>query len=104
MDATTALLVFLAIAALAFVAARLRPAKSGGDAGITAAVNAALATTLPREFPFATLQIDVKTFDGVVILGGFVREYAQATRAVEIARGVPGVKSVDNRMSIRSDG
>ncbi len=104
MDATTALLLFLAIAALAFVAARLRPARSGGDAEITAAVNAALATALSREYPLATLQVDVKTFDGVVILGGFVREYEQVKRVVEIARGIPGVKSVDNRVSIRSDG
>jgi len=98
MSAQTAFLLFLALVAAAFLAARLRPARRGGDAEISAAVNAALA----REFPFGTIQIDVKTFDGVVILGGFTREFEQTRRAVEIARAVPGVKSVDNRMSIRS--
>lgn len=102
MSAQTAFLLFLAMVALAVLLARLRPPRRGADAEITAAVNAALATALAREYPLANLQVDVKTFDGVVILGGFVREFAQARRAVEIAGGVPGVKSVDNRMSIRS--
>lgn len=98
MSAQTAFLLFLAVVALAFLATRGRPAAHGGDAAITAAVNAALG----KEFPFSTTQIDVKTFDGVVILGGSTREYEQAQRAVEIARRVPGVKSVENRMSVRS--
>jgi len=99
MSATTAFLLFCGVVLLAVVASRLRPAR-GGDAAITAAVNAALA----REFPLATFQIDVKTFDGVVILGGFTREYEQVEQAVAIARGVAGVKSVDSRMTVRAEG
>lgn len=98
MSAQTAFILFMAIVLVTILATRTRPAARQGDLAITAAVNAALA----REFPFSNIQIDVKTFAGVVILGGFTHEYDQAQRAVEIARGTPGVKSVDNRMSIRS--
>lgn len=98
MSAQTAFILFITLIVLAFLLSRLRPAGRGADLAVTAAVNAALV----KEFPFSNIQIDVKTFDGVVILGGFTREYEQAKRAVEIARGVPGVKSVDNLISIRS--
>jgi hyperosmotically inducible protein len=79
---------------------RFLPASNGRDPATTAAIDAALA----KEFPFSTVRIDVKTFDGVVILGGYVREFAQARRAVEIAQAMPGVKSVDNRIAVRSEG
>ncbi|MDR3641198.1 MAG: BON domain-containing protein [Humidesulfovibrio sp.] len=98
MSAQTAFLVFIALVLLVFLVARTRPAAQAGDRAITAAIDAALA----KEFTFANQQIEVKTFDGVVILGGFTREFEQAKRAVEIARGTPGVKSVDNRIAIRT--
>jgi len=46
-------------------------------------------------------QINVETFKGVVQLSGFVHSAADIDRAVEIARGVPGVKSVKNDMRLR---
>lgn len=98
MSAQTAFILFIAIISLAILVTRIRPPARGGDFAITAAVIAALA----KEFPFSNMQIDVKTFDGVVILGGFTHEYEHVKRAVEIARGIHGVKSVDNRISIRS--
>lgn len=98
MDAQTVFVLFGAVVVVVIFLARTRPPARSGDTAITAAVNAALA----KEFPLNNVQIDVKTFDGVVILGGFTREFDQAKRAVDIARGTPGVKSVDNRISIRS--
>lgn len=98
MSAQTAFILFVSLIALAILVARLRPAARGADLALTAAVNEAFA----KEFVHSNIQIDVKTFDGVVILGGFTHEFDQSKRAVEIARGIPGVKSVDNRMSIRS--
>lgn len=100
MDAQTAFLLFAAVVALAFLASRLRPAGKSADRAITAAVNAALL----KEEPLGTLRIDVKTFEGKVILGGTAREYEQVKRAVEIARAIPGVQSVESRISAISSG
>ena len=43
-------------------------------------------------------EINVETFKGVVQLSGFVNSQADIDKAVEIAREVPGVKSVKNDM------
>ncbi len=41
------------------------------------------------------------TFKGVVQLSGFVRSQADIGKAVEVARGVPGAKSVNNDMRLK---
>lgn len=46
-------------------------------------------------------EINVETYKGVVQLSGFVSSQAAAGRAVEVARGVRGVKSVKNDMRIK---
>jgi len=43
----------------------------------------------------------VETFNGVVQLSGFVNSRADIDKAVEIAREVPGVKSVRNDMHVK---
>jgi len=98
MDALTAFFLFLAVVVVAVVLTRLRPARKDSDLAITAAINSAIL----GDFRFNTSQIDVKTFDGVVILGGFTREHEQMTQVVALASAIPGVKSVDNRISVRS--
>lgn len=47
------------------------------------------------------LQINVETFKGVVQLSGFVDSAGAATRAVELARTVKGVKSVNNSLIVK---
>lgn len=46
-------------------------------------------------------EINVETFKGVVQLSGFVSSQAAVNKAVELARGVRGVKSVKNDMRIK---
>ena len=46
-------------------------------------------------------EIDGETFKGVVPLSGFVRSQADIDKAVQVARGVAGVKSVKNDMRMR---
>lgn len=46
-------------------------------------------------------QVSVETFRGVVQLSGFVDTQAEAQRAVELARGVAGVKSVKNDIRVK---
>ena len=45
--------------------------------------------------------VNVETFKGVVQLSGFVHDQADINRAVEIARGIKGVKSVKNDMRLK---
>jgi hyperosmotically inducible periplasmic protein len=45
--------------------------------------------------------VQVETLNGTVMLSGFVKSAAEKTTAETIARGVNGVKSVKNELSIR---
>jgi len=67
------------------------------------AISAAVTEALTRENPFEYARIDVKTFDGVVVLGGYVDEYYKMQQILEIARSIHGVKSVDNRIGVRDN-
>ena len=67
------------------------------DSVITAKVKTAIA----RDPDVSALEVSVETYDGVVQLSGFVSNQAQANKAMEIARGVSGVKDVRNDMRIR---
>lgn len=46
-------------------------------------------------------EINVETFKGDVQLSGFVSSQAAVNKAVELARGVRGVKSVKNSMRVK---
>jgi osmotically-inducible protein OsmY len=46
-------------------------------------------------------QVNVETFKGTVQLSGFVDSRESAQKAVELARGVKGVKSVKNDIVVR---
>ncbi|RLJ68592.1 BON domain-containing protein [Sulfurisoma sediminicola] len=46
-------------------------------------------------------EINVETFKGVVQLSGFVSSSVAANKAVALAKGVPGVKSVKNDMRVK---
>jgi osmotically-inducible protein OsmY len=46
-------------------------------------------------------QINVETFKGTVQLSGFVNDRAMATKAVQVASSVNGVKSVKDDMLVR---
>lgn len=67
------------------------------DTVITTKVKAAVF----NEPSLKSAEINVETFKGVVQLSGFVSSQANITRAVEVARTVPGVKSVKNDMRIK---
>jgi osmotically-inducible protein OsmY len=47
------------------------------------------------------MQINVETFKGTVQLSGFVDSASAAERAVELARTVKGVKSVNNSLIVK---
>jgi hyperosmotically inducible protein len=68
------------------------------DAGITAKVKTALAA----EKDVSALAIDVDTVQGNVTLSGRVTDQSVAQRAIQVARSVEGVKSVDNKLAVGS--
>lgn len=67
------------------------------DATITAKVKAALLQAPDVK----GLDVKVETDKAVVQLSGFVASQAQIDRAVEVAKGVRGVREVQNKMSVK---
>ncbi len=67
------------------------------DSVITAKVK----TAIFNDSSLKVNEINVETFKGVVQLTGFVRSQADIDKAVQVARGVAGVKSVKNDMRIK---
>jgi len=67
------------------------------DTVITTKVKAAVL----NEASLKSAEINVETFKGVVQLSGFVSSRADIDKAVEVTRGVGGVKSVKNDMRVK---
>jgi osmotically-inducible protein OsmY len=67
------------------------------DSAITTKVKAAIFD----ESSLKTLQINVKTYQGVVQLSGFVDSQQSVTRAGEVARQVKDVVSVENSLLVK---
>ena len=67
------------------------------DSVITSKVKAAIL----NEPSLSSAEINVETFKGVVQLSGFVNSRADISKAVAVARGIEGVKSVKNDMRLK---
>ena len=84
-------------AATASASKKETPGEYFDDATITAKVKAAVL----EEPSLKSAEINVETFKGTVQLSGFVRSRDDINRAVEVAKGVKGVKSVKNDMVLK---
>ena len=94
--------VFLAATLVSVAGCSSTPQKEGtgqyfDDSVITTKVKAALFNDPTTK----STEVNVETFKGVVQLSGFVSSQDAANRAVELARGVNGVKSVTNDMRLK---
>lgn len=95
----------LAVAAACSSTPSSGPAEhAGGTAGrvvddsvITAKVKAALVADPTTK----AHQINVETFNGTVQLSGFVDTAKARERAVQVAKGIEGVRNVKNDMELR---
>jgi osmotically-inducible protein OsmY len=58
-------------------------------------------TAILNDPDLKVLQINVETFKGVVQLSGFVDSKAMMAHAVEVTRGVAGVRGVKDDMRVR---
>lgn len=76
------------------------PDRSAGqtvdDAGVTAKVKAALLA----ESGVDGTKINVDTFNGRVTLKGDVPNQGQIDKAIQVTKGIEGVKEVDNRLTV----
>jgi hyperosmotically inducible periplasmic protein len=98
------LLILLCLASVAFPVCGGTPIRSlssnaaGGmdDATITARVK----TMLLNDTQIGATKIDVTTTDGIVTVSGTVKSQAEATRAVELARQVTGVREVKSALHV----
>jgi c(7)-type cytochrome triheme protein len=73
------------------------PGEYVDDAVITAKVKAGVL----EDPSLKSAEINVETFKGIVQLSGFVRSRADISKAIELAKGVKGVKSVKNDMILK---
>lgn len=71
--------------------------ESIDDHGISSRVRDALSDD--PEYKYEGVQVD--TFKGVVQLSGFVDTDTQKSHAKELAKGVQGVKEVDNNITVK---
>lgn len=93
---------FLTVLLAFFVGCAATPTHEGtgeyiDDTVLTTKVKAAVLD----EPSLKSAEINVETFKGVVQLSGFVSSQANINKAVEVARGVKGVKSVKNDMRVK---
>ena len=68
------------------------------------AISAKVKGRILRERLLSTSDIDVTTHNRIVVLTGTVEKPEEARRAIQIARSVNDVESVDNRLAVRSGG
>lgn len=74
---------------------------STGEAIDDGVISTRVKTALLRDESTPGTAIQVETFRGTVQLSGFVDNAVQKTRAVEIARGTPGVVSVVDNIVVK---
>lgn len=98
-----------AVAGLAAVALLLGAACSRDDgrtAGRTvddAAITAKVKTAFAQDPGVKALEVKVDTFSGTVQLSGWVGTAQEKARAEEIAKTIAGVKSVENKIVLKTD-
>lgn len=75
--------------------------KSAGEYIDDATISTRVKARLIEDDKVKAREVTVETYRGVVQLSGFVSSAAEATRAVESARSVPGVVAVRNDIRIK---
>jgi hyperosmotically inducible periplasmic protein len=75
--------------------------ESTGEYLDDSVISAKVKTAFIQDKQVDAADINVKTFKGVVQLSGFTDSPAEMRLAVDLARQVPGVKSVQNNISVK---
>lgn len=88
----------LALSACATDSSRRSAGEFGSDAALTSKVKTAIASDAGLSSAGA---INVQSYRGVVQLSGFVDSPEKIERAAKAARGVEGVRTVENNIHVR---
>ena len=78
--------------------------KTVGETIDDATITTRVKTALLNDPQVAGLKIDVDTTKGIVTMSGIVRSRDEEQRAVQIARGVPGVEDVKSTLQVTPSG
>lgn len=93
---------FLAIVlATAMGCAATLPKESAGEYIDDAVITAKVKASIFDQPTLKAFEIKVETFKGTVYLSGSVASQAGMDKAVEVARGVAGVRSVKNNLRLK---
>jgi len=94
--------IFLAVSLMSVAGCSSTPQKEGtGEYIDDSVITTKVKTAIFNESTLKSAEINVETFKGVVQLSGFVNSQADINKAVEVARAVSGVKSVNNAMRVK---
>lgn len=94
----------LAAVALLFGAACSRDdGRTAGRAVDDTAITAKVKTAFAQDPGVKALEVKVVTFSGTVQLSGWVNTAQEKARAEEVAKTIPGVKSVENKIVLKTD-
>lgn len=86
----------------AFVACESKPKQSSpGEVVDDSVITTKIKTQLAADELLKAFQVSVETRKGVVELSGFVNSQNAKDKAGQIARGVEGVKSVQNALTVK---
>ncbi|MCQ4143135.1 MULTISPECIES: BON domain-containing protein [Vogesella] len=94
---------FFVVASLMSVAAcsATREHQSTGQYMDDSVITGRVKTAIFNDPVLKVTEINVETYMGRVQLSGFVRSDADADRAVQLTRGISGVKSVKDDMQVK---
>ncbi len=94
--------IFLAFAlSLSIGCSSTRTQESTSEYISDTTITAQVKTAILNEPSLKSAEVNVETFKGVVQLSGFLSPDSNWNKAVEIALGIKGVKSVKNDMRIK---
>jgi hyperosmotically inducible periplasmic protein len=77
--------------------------KTVGETIDDATITTRVKTALLNDPQVAGLKIDVDTTKGIVTMSGIVKSRGEEQRAIQIARGVPGVHDVKSTLQVQAD-
>ena len=76
--------------------------KTVGETIDDATITTRVKTALLNDPQVAGLKIDVDTTKGIVTMSGIVKSREEEQRAVQLARGVPGVQDVKSTLQVQA--
>lgn len=94
---------FVAAALLLSAGCSRDPNRTTGQAVDDTAITAKVKTAFAQDAGVKALDVKVDTYKGTVQLSGWVNTAAEKSRAEEVAKTVAGVKSVENKIEVKTD-